>query len=325
MPVLKSFAPRVICAMMLGAAALAVSACENKSKPNPAAVDRAKLCSEGGATLDATSNECVCSAGMHWAGARCEAAAPPPPETASDGAALKPADEASGSGAQAVDVASGSGGASEAEALPPPDEKLKAACHAAGAGWDAAHGYCLCKGDAVLVGLKCVALAGKVTDDACMHAVHAGKWKKGDCSCPEGAFFAPNLGGCVALRSFDQVLARRLCESSANGGKWDAHADRCACSKERIWSTGRCLAQREMSSKQVCESEFNHGTWDKAKKSCGCPDGKAWRDQRCRLLTTLDPKTACESEAVGGKWEAGVSRCLCPKKMKWDQKTLSCQ
>lgn len=302
-----------------------LAACENKPSPGQAAVDRARLCSEAGATLDAATNECKCAQGSKWSGTRCDAEQtaagsgspqPPPPEPApvlASTALVDPVPEMKVGDA-----------AASLEPLPQ-DEKLRTACKAAKAKFDEKNGYCLCKQGLILDGKRCVALAGSASKDVCTRAIHPGKWKKNECQCAAAQIFSPNLGGCLAARPLGDLVARRICESTLNKGKWDAREARCNCPKERVWSGAQCMPQRELTSRQVCESDYNRGAWDKTKKRCDCPEGKTWSDQRCRLLATVDPKMACESEANGGKWEAGVSLCLCPGKFKWDKKSLVCR
>src|SRR5262245_58797348 len=59
-------------------------ACKNEPRysasSESAAVDRGRLCADGGATLDLASNQCACPAGATWTGIRCEGAVTQVPE-----------------------------------------------------------------------------------------------------------------------------------------------------------------------------------------------------------------------------------------------------
>lgn len=290
-----------------------------------AAVDRARLCTDGGATLDQASNECVCTEGQSWSGIRCEApavattpvveAAVPPssqdpePEDASSAVAADPApDPAPAPLAADADFAS----------------RLKNACKRAKGTWLENDLYCHCDSDKVLVARRCRTLTGNVTDDACLRAVNKGKWKQGVCSCEPGLVFSPSRGGCVAKFTGNTAVLRRVCESSLNNGKWDAMGDRCRCPEGRVWAGELCQVQQRLSSKTVCESGTNRGTWQNYIKQCACPTGFFWIDQACQRATTVSDQEACESESNRGRFDAALVRCLCPGLTHWRADTKSC-
>lgn len=310
------------------------SACKDEPPSvESATIARSKFCKDGGAEFNPDSNECACPYAAHWTGAKCEAdgdqkpAAKPEPEApvmaTVPPAEPKPAEEPKPE-AQPAQAPT-----ETAPATPGPvDEALKVACKRAKAHWVEDAGYCLCPKNQVLMGRVCRDAKGRITDDACLRAVHKGKWKKGDCVCPADQVFVPGRGGCVARPAPSETpnvtLLRRVCESSINDGKWDVAQARCNCPVGRIWHDELCQAQQKLTSRVVCESAFNQGTWDKKQKTCTCKPGTFWINQRCLSAATLTEKAACDAESSKGKWSAQVNRCICPGLTKWDPKTLNC-
>lgn len=232
-------------------------------------------------------------------------------------------------------VAAEGDAASGAKVTPNPDKQpasrggnLGEACKAAGAHFDAKDNYCHCPGGDVLIGSTCRSFAGQVNELACTGVQRPGHWFKGRCDCVEGKDFIPGRGGCVARRSTLAVTARRICESSINRGKWDAHRGRCDCGSDRVWSAALCQVSAAIPSREVCESGSNLGKWDKDRRRCDCPGGRVWIDQSCRLAGSVDPLAACVSEANGGRWIAAENRCDCPayagRAPRWDARQKVC-
>ena len=293
---------------------------------------RTKSCRDGGAEFNAESNECVCPYAAHWTGARCE------PDSEAK-AAVKPDTEAPAMATVAPVEPAEPVKVEEQKPEPAPlepspatgglvDEALRRVCRQAKAHWVDDGNYCLCPKSQVLVGKACRDVGGRITDDACLRAVHKGKWKKGDCVCGPDQVFVPARGGCVSRLSPSDtpnlVLLRRVCESSLNHGKWDAKAARCNCPTGRIWHDEICQSQQKMTSRAVCESAFNQGSWDKTAKVCGCKPGYFWLNQQCLAARTVSEKAGCEAESSRGSWNLSLSRCICPGLAKWDGKSLRC-
>ena len=295
-----------------------------KSGGDKAAADAAGLCKQGGATLNAATNECLCPEAQTWNGTGCVAVVAP---------AAAAAAEAVPAGANAVAEKS----IAAAPTLPPmpapaaapaakgaTDERLVQVCAQAHARWLVDDAYCLCPDRKVLVGSTCRKLAGRMIDDVCLRAVHKGTWHDGGCDCPGETVFNVARGGCVAPVLADQSTLKASCESSLNNGRWEASNVRCLCPKGRVWVDELCQVQQLLASQDICEGAFNKGKWDLAKKRCLCPGGSVWLNQACQSPKSIPPKQICESEANGGRWNSGKRVCVCPRGTSWHGATLTC-
>jgi hypothetical protein len=298
----------------------------NKDEPPRAsteAVDHSKLCKDGGATLNAATNECVCSTAQRWNGIRCEAAEAAV-TTPAAGAASPPATMALET---PHDAPSGPPEPPTTAAVSTDESnaKLAAACKRADGDWNEKESFCLCPEGKVLVGARCRTMRGRMTEEICRFAVYKGSWEKKVCECKDGLVFAAERGGCVPpYKGDDGTILRRECENTLNRGRWEAAASRCSCPNGRIWFEEQCQPVHGLSSHDVCESAYYRGKWDDDRKRCKCPDGQVWLDQTCRSPAGITPKVACESEAGGGTWNEGVQRCICPRLGHWDATHRQC-
>ena len=312
------------------ALALSIAACTDdppaKSGGDKAAADAASLCKQGGATLNAATNECLCPEAQTWNGTGCVAVGTPTaaaegvPPGANDGAEKSIAAESTPALMPAPAAAPVPAPATKAAA----DERLVKVCALAHARWLADDGYCLCPDRKVLVGSTCRKLAGRMIDDVCLRAVHKGTWHDGGCDCPGETVFNVARGGCVPPVLADQSTLKASCESTLNNGRWEASNVRCLCPKGRVWVDELCQVQQLLASQDICEGAFNKGKWDLAKKRCLCPGGSVWLNQACQSPKSIPPKQICESEANGGRWNSGKRVCVCPRGTSWHGATLTC-
>lgn len=295
---------------------LAVMACKDEpgSGSQTEAVDRSQLCRDGGAALNAATNECVCGSQQVWNGIRCEGQAGSGGQATASAVShaapitLPPTPSEPGLALDGQGTASHASAATAAGAA-----EVGHACKAAGAEWVEGEGYCRCSEGRVLVGKACRPLDGRVTAEVCRQAVHRGQWVDGACECRDGYIFAPSRGGCRRpYRGHGSVLAWE-CESSVNKGTWDGKRGRCQCPGRRVWKDELCQLQQMLASQEVCESEYNDGNWDKEHKRCNCPYHQVWLNQSCQNPRGIADKVLCTSEAGGGRWDEGKRRCDCVK------------
>ena len=292
-------------------------------------IDRAQLCQDGGASIDTTSNECICSGGTTWNGVRCDVAetseashlaepatvdtpAPAdaePEHSKSPEVAPTPLPEA----AKSLDVEPTKVEESSAEFL----GLVRRACRIGNGTWLKKFEYCHCPDGKVLMGRRCRPMEGRMIDDVCLRAVKKGTWKDGVCACAEGEVFSAGRGGCVKTQLTDKTVLRRICENSMNRGRWNDAAAECSCPAGKMMIGETCENKSKMTSPEVCESPANRGKWNPAGKSCDCPDQKIWANQTCLALDQIDAESACISATNKGTWAKNKSLCTCPKGKHW--------
>ena len=291
-----------------------------KDASDAAAVDRAGLCKQGGATFNAANNECLCPESQAWNGTGCGGVAALTavheelPAVAKDGAIdsahppVPPANET-------ITPVSEK----------PSNERLKAVCEKAQARWLPDDGYCACPDRKVLIGSTCRKLAGRMIDDVCLRALNKGSWLNGGCDCPGETVFNAARGGCVLPVLSDQSTLKLSCESSLNNGHWESSNVRCLCPKGRVWVDELCQVQQLLASQDICQGAFNKGKWDLKKKRCRCPGGTLWFNQACLSPKALTLKQACTSEGNSGQWDNERNGCTCPAQMKWNAQAKVCK
>jgi hypothetical protein len=355
---------RALLSSIIGLVWIGASACTDEPDGKTASAGKDKLCALAGAQFDATSDSCRCPNGGSWNGRGCDAAPPPAatelaakplhdavaeqpaaqaveaPKTDehehvdehehADGhetklAAVEPVPKEEAGEVSMGEGTSDAGVAGDRSAhMAEVRARLKRDCREAGAYWLDDDRACFCPHGAVLVGAACRHLVGRLTDDVCEGVQAPGKWRQGRCECPTGLTFAPSRGGCVAPHEGSVAVLRRACESSLNGGRWNARSARCDCPGGKVNVGENCEVQERLSSREVCESATNKGTWDKDGKRCACGAGRFWIDQQCKSFAHVTASEACESEANRGRWESRLLRCICPRLTKWDATRRTC-
>jgi hypothetical protein len=293
-------------------------------------IDRGQLCQDGGATIDQSTNECICTGGTTWNGVRCDVPSkedsagnveatvpesPPPPPV------LPEIEKADSLGDTEKDVSEAI--SSEVD-VPKVEESsaeflslVRRACRIGNGTWLKKFEYCHCPDGKVLMGRRCRPMNGRMIDDVCLRAVNKGTWNGGICECGEGEVFSPGRGGCMKTPITDKTLLRRICVNSMNLGRWNDTIGECSCPSGKIMVGETCENKSKMTSSEVCESAANSGKWDVISKRCDCPNQKIWANQSCLGVGEVDAETACISATNRGTWIKAKGRCACPKGERW--------
>ena len=280
-------------------------------------IDRAQLCQDGVASVDVTTNECICSGGTTWNGVRCDVnvadearklVEPSVTETPTPIPEPIP-----GVPAKTVEETIPKIEASSADFL----ALVHRACRIGNGTWLKKFEYCHCPDGKVLMGRRCRPMNGRMMDDVCLRAVNKGTWINGVCECAEGEVFSSGRGGCVKTLLTDKIILRRICENSMNNGRWNETAGECSCPAGKMMIGETCENKSKMSSSDICESPAIAGKWNSARKSCDCREQKIWANQSCLSVAQIDAESACISGTNKGKWVKAKSLCVCPKGERW--------
>jgi hypothetical protein len=291
-------------------------------------IDRAQLCQDGGASIDAATNECICSGGTTWNGVRCDVVAKDDASNLTEPEGIDtPVAEIEQP--KAVEVVSTTIPSPEpvkpAEAEPVKAEEsspdflalVHRACRIGNGVWLKKFEYCHCPDGKVLMGRRCRPMNGRMIDDVCLRAVNKGTWKDGICTCAEGEVFSAGRGGCVKSAMTDKTILRRICENSMNNGRWNDVVGECSCPVGKMMIGETCENKSKMTSAEVCESPGISGKWDATEKTCDCPEKKIWANQTCFSPAEIDAESACIASTNRGKWVKSKGLCACPKGERW--------
>lgn len=307
-------------------------------------IDRAQLCSDGGANVNEQTNECECPAGLVWNGVRCDIgvsalvmAEEIPAPVVEPVVTTPPSAEQSANVPEVKAELAVPESTAEVEkdtSVQDPVEKVEAslswipqlirACRIAGGSYLAAQQYCHCPDGKVLMGRRCRLTDGRMTDDICLRAINKGRWQGGVCSCPEGKVFSPGRGGCVEPFTGDSTILRRICENTVNQGKWNERQHLCMCPAGKVLFGETCVPKTNLRSADICESRQNRGAWDSHARACRCPEGQIWFNQSCENLADVDSSAACHGDLNKGRWNKAKNTCDCPRGTSWNAARKSC-
>lgn len=306
--------------LIVGAAVVLVHSCfrqKSDKKDELPKIDRAQLCRDGGAAVNESTNECICTTGMIWNGVRCEAVPVPPESELASGDT--PVEKIPSKPVVIEKIPQSPAPTEKNGKTAAPDwlPELKRACRIGNGSFLKSNQYCHCPNGKVLMGRRCFPMNGRMLDDVCLRAVKKGTWTNGVCKCPAGQTFSPGLGGCVDAPVTDKTILRRICSNSMNDGRWNEKSSTCTCPVGKVLIDETCVSKSKLTSATVCTSQSNAGTWDPARKVCNCPNSKIWVNQSCLESGDVEAESACLSELNRGKWNKKKGQCECPGRKSW--------